>query len=57
MPVKSFDFKRSKDLQFNLSTYIHSYYMNNDDLKYGLGGYLELCGVLGRNDEPKSTKL
>ena len=34
VPAKSFDFKKSKDLQYNLSTYIHSYYMNNDDLKY-----------------------
>jgi hypothetical protein len=34
VPAKSFDFKKSKDLQFNLSTYIHSYYLNNDELKY-----------------------
>jgi hypothetical protein len=32
--AKSFDFKRSKDLQYNLSSYIHSYYMNNSDLNY-----------------------
>jgi len=31
---KSFDFKNSKDLQYHLSSYIHSYYMTDDDLKY-----------------------
>lgn len=34
VPAKGFNFKKSKDLQYKLSTYIHSYYMNNDDLKY-----------------------
>jgi hypothetical protein len=32
--AKSFDFKKSKDLQYKLSTYIHSYYMTNEDLNY-----------------------
>lgn len=32
--AKSFDFKKSKDLQNKLSTYIHSYYMTNEELKY-----------------------
>lgn len=32
--AKSFDFKKSKNLQNQLSSYIHSYYMTNDDLKY-----------------------
>lgn len=31
---KYYDFKKSKELQYQLSTYIHSYYMTNDDLKY-----------------------
>lgn len=32
--AKSFDFKKSKDFQNQLSKYIHSYYFTNDDLKY-----------------------
>lgn len=31
---KFYDFKKSKDIQYRLSTYIHSYYMTNEDLKY-----------------------
>lgn len=29
-----FDYKKSKDLQYELSTYIHSYYMNDLELEY-----------------------
>lgn len=32
---KFYDFKKSKDIQFRLSNYIHSYYMSNNELKYG----------------------
>ena len=32
--AKFYDFKKSKDIQYKLSTYIHSYYMTNEDLKY-----------------------
>ncbi len=32
--AKSYDFYESKKIQGRLSTYIHSYYMTNDDLKY-----------------------
>ncbi len=32
--AKSYDYKKSKDIQYKLSTYIHSYYMTNEDLKY-----------------------
>jgi hypothetical protein len=32
--AKFYDFKKSKDIQHKLSTYIHSYYMTNEDLKY-----------------------
>ena len=32
--AKFYDFKKSKDIQYRLSTYIHSYYMTNEDLKY-----------------------
>lgn len=31
---KFYGFKKSKDIQYRLSTYIHSYYMTNEDLKY-----------------------
>jgi hypothetical protein len=31
---RRYDFKKSKDLQIQLSAYIHSYYMTNEDLKY-----------------------
>lgn len=31
---KFYDFKKSKDIQYRLSTYIHSYYMSNNELKY-----------------------
>ena len=29
-----YDYNESKDLQFKLSTYIHSYHMNNEELEY-----------------------
>lgn len=32
--AKFYDFKKSKDIQYKLSTYIHSYYMTSEDLKY-----------------------
>lgn len=32
--AKFYNFKKSKDIQYRLSTYIHSYYMTNEDLKY-----------------------
>lgn len=32
--AKFYDFKKSKDIQYKLSTYIHSYYMTDEDLKY-----------------------
>jgi len=32
--AKFYNFKKSKDIQYKLSTYIHSYYMTNEDLKY-----------------------
>lgn len=31
---KFYDFKKSKNIQYRLSTYIHSYYMSNNELKY-----------------------
>lgn len=31
---KFYDFKKSKEIQYKLSTYIHSYYMSNNDLNY-----------------------
>lgn len=32
--AQSFDFKKSKELQYELSTYIHSYYLSNSELNY-----------------------
>lgn len=34
MNGKFYDFKKSKDLQYKLSTYIHSYYMTQDELNF-----------------------
>jgi len=31
---KFYDFKKSKQIQYKLSTYIHSYYMSNNELNY-----------------------
>jgi hypothetical protein len=32
--AKSYNFKKSKELQYNLSTYIHSYHLLNENLNY-----------------------
>jgi hypothetical protein len=34
LEFKHYDFKKSKDLQNNLSKYIHSYYMNDSELEF-----------------------
>ena len=31
---KAYDFKKSKEIQYKLSTYVHSYYMTEEELKY-----------------------
>ncbi len=32
--IEYYDYKKSKDLQYKVSTYIHSYHMTNEELKY-----------------------
>ncbi len=32
--IEHYDYKKSKDLQYDVSTYIHSYHMTNEELEY-----------------------
>lgn len=32
--IEYYDYKKSKDLQYKVSTYIHSYHMSNEELEY-----------------------
>jgi len=63
LPNQSYDFKRSKELQQSLSIYIHSYWMEEEELKFGSGELSEAVKLVDQtiaflksNYEIKDTK-